>query len=248
MRLTLAIVLASLAIVGQSQIAYSQQVISKGGWSYKNGSPVSVAFGYGTKLTSEDIDRLSGFKSLVNIEMGYAGIDSEYVTIEGGLLKLGRLKNLEAIHLCKDGINDDDLRFIALLPKLRSLEFNADNGYDGAPICTDRCAEYLSAAKTLRELVIHDGEFTDKFVDKVTQGVPGLEVLMLNSPKLTDESLRLLAERCKNLKSLTIWSEHFTAEGLKHLNRLKNLKERSVSSPSLRKRCRELEGTRTDDR
>jgi uncharacterized protein (TIGR03067 family) len=57
---------------------------------------------------------------------------------------------------------------------------------------------------------------------------------MLNSPELTDESLRLLAARCKNLKSLSIASDHFTAEGLKHLDKLQNLEKRSVSSPSLR--------------
>ena len=168
--------------------------------------------------------------------MGYAGVDSEYVEIEGDLLKLGRLKNLKDVHLNKDGINDDDLKFVALLPKIHTLEFNADNGYDNAPICTDRCADHLRSAKTLRSLVIHDGRFTDKFVAKITEGLSNLEVLSLNSAELTDESLRLLSERCKKLKSLSIASDHFTAEGLKHLDKLKNLEERSVSSPALRKR------------
>ena len=123
--------LASLVIFGQSQMAFSQQPISKGEWTYKNGKPESVTFDYGTALTAKDIDRLSSCTSLTRIVMGYAGVDSEYVTIEGDLLKLGRLKNLEEVHLCKDGINDDDLKFIALLPKIHTLEFNADNGYDG---------------------------------------------------------------------------------------------------------------------
>ena len=71
---------------------------------------------------------------------------------------------------------------------------------------------------------------------QITQGLPDLEELSLNSSELTDESLRLLAERCKKLKSLSIASDHFTAEGLKHLDKLKDLKNRSVSSPPLRKR------------
>ena len=152
--------------------------------------------------------------------------------------KLGRLKNLREVHLCIDALNDDDLKFIALLPKLQTLEFNADNGYDPVheiPICTDRCADHLRSAKTLRSLVIHDGKFTDKFVAEITQGLPGLEKLSLNSPDLTDKSLRLVAERCKKLKSLSIASDHFTAEGLKHLDKLKDLEKRAVSSPALRK-------------
>ena len=133
--------------------------------------------------------------------MGYAGVDSEYVVIEGDLLKLGRLKNLKDVHLNKDGINDDDLKFVALLPKIHTLEFNADNGYDNAPICTDRCADHLRSAKTLRSLVIHDGQFTDKFVAKITEGLSNLEVLSLNSAELTDESLRLL---CRSMQETEV--------------------------------------------
>ena len=130
MRYVPAILLVSLTIVGQSQMAFSQQPISKGEWTYKNGKPESVTFDYGTELTAKEVDRLSSCTSLTRIVMGYAGVDSEYVEIEGDLLKLGRLKNLKDVHLNKDGINDDDLKFVALLPKIHTLEFNADNGYD----------------------------------------------------------------------------------------------------------------------
>ncbi len=236
MRCIPAVILVTLTIVGQSQMAFSQQPISKGEWTFKNEKPESVTFVYGTALTAKEIDQLSRCTSLTRVVMGYAGVDSEYVEIEGDLLKLGRLKNLKDVHLNKDGINDDDLKFVALLPKIHTLEFNADNGYDNAPICTDRCADHLRSAKTLRSLVIHDGRFTDKFVAKITEGLSNLEVLSLNSAELTDESLRLLSERCKKLKSLSIASDHFTSEGLKHLDKLKNLEERSVSSPALRKR------------
>ncbi len=232
----LPVLLASLTIVGQSQIVFSKEPLSKGKWTYKNGKPQSVTFDYGTELTAKDIDQLSRRTTITRIVMGYAGVDSEYVTIEGDLRELRRLKNLEELHLCKVGINDDDLRFIASLPKIHTLEFNADNGYDGAPICTDQCAVHLRTAKTLRKLVIHDGRFTDQFVAKITEGLQNLEELSLNSAELTDESLRLLADRCKKLKSLSIASDHFTAEGLKKLDKLTNLETRTVSSPFLSKR------------
>jgi uncharacterized protein (TIGR03067 family) len=224
---------ATLAVVDQTQIAFSQQPMSKGSWSYKNQKPESVTFDYGSELTAEDIDQLSGFDSIARISMGHAGIDSEYVTIQGDLLKLGRLRNLKVVYLNKDGIVDDDLKFIALLPKIHELEFNAKNGEGG---CTNRCADHLSSAKTLRELRIYNGQFTDQFVAKITQGLPNLEELMLSSPELTDESLRLIVERCKNLKSLSIGSRHFTPEGLKHLDKLKDLEKRVVRSPALRQR------------
>ena len=107
-----------------------QRPISQGEWTYKNGKPESVTFVYGTALTAKEIDQLSSYTSLTRIVMGYAGVDSEFVEIEGDLWKLGRLKNLEEVHLCIDAMNDDHLRFIALLPKIQTLEFNADNGYD----------------------------------------------------------------------------------------------------------------------
>ena len=196
-----------------------------------------VVFSYGSKLTAADIDRLSKLTSVVEIEMGFPQIDSEFVTIEGGLQKLAKLKRLEVLRLCKDGIHDDDLEFIASLPRIRILEINADNGYEGAPICTDRCADYLSRAKTLRTLMIYDGKFTDKFVDKVTRELPDLEVLWLtSSAELTDKSLRMIGERCKNLRELHISSDRFTAEGLKHLDQLKKLKKKSVGSRRLRRK------------
>ena len=229
------ILLATFTVVCQQQLAFSQRPMSKGTWVYKDGKPVGVTFDYGTELTGKDVEALSAVESVTEIRMGFAAVDSEYVEIQGDLLKLGRLKNLTNLHLNKDGINDDDLKFVGLLPKIQSLEFNADNGYDGASICTDRCADHLRSAKTLRRLVIHDGRFTDRFVARITEGLPNLEKLSLNSPGLTDESLRLLAERCKNLKSLSIASDHFTVQGLRHLDKLTNLKVRSVSSPALRK-------------
>ena len=236
MRYIPTVFLATLAILVQPQMAFSQHPISKGVWTFKNDKPESVTFDYGTELTAKEVDRLSSCTSLSRIVMGYAGVDSEYVEIEGDLLKLGRLKNLKYVHLNKGRINDEDLKFVALLPKIHTLEFNADNGSDNAPSCSDRCADHLCSAKTLRSLVIHDGRFTDKFVAKITEGLPNLEVLSLSSADLTDESLRLLSARCKKLKSLSIASDHFTAEGLRHLDKLQKLEERAVSSPGLRKR------------
>lgn len=132
MRIIPAVLLASFTIAGLSQMALSQQPISMGEWTFANENPESVTFVYGAAVTVKEIDQLSRHTSLTRIVMGYAGVDSEYVEIEGDLLKLGRLKNLKKVHLNIDALNDDGLKFIALLPSLQSLEFNAGNGY--APV------------------------------------------------------------------------------------------------------------------
>ena len=50
-----AILLVSLTIVSQSQMAFSQQPISQGEWAYKKGKPESVTIVYGTALTAEEL-------------------------------------------------------------------------------------------------------------------------------------------------------------------------------------------------
>lgn len=230
MKMKTAILLAWLIVVALPATATAQQPVAKGHWSFDGGAPTGVDFDYGTLLTAADIEQLSGWVSLTRIGMGHAGVDSEYVTLEGDLLTLGRLRHLRELHLNKDGIVDSDLEFVASLPEIRSLEFNAKNGGAG---CTDRCADHLRSAGSLRELRIHNGHFTDTFVARITLGLPDLEVLSLASPELTDESLRLLAVRCKKLNSLSLASEHFTPDGLEHLAGLPHLKG-SVDSPALR--------------
>jgi Leucine-rich repeat (LRR) protein len=163
-------------------------------------------------------------------------VNSEYVTIEGDLSKLGQLKRLERVHLCKENMTDKDLKFIAALPRIKHLDFNADtSGWEKkGPRCTDRCADYISQATTLEVLWAHDAaNFTDKFVSKVTAELANLKSFEMYSPQLTDESLRLLAERCKELNFLRIDSDRFTDEGVRHLGKAKNLKKLWLRSSSL---------------
>ena len=218
-----------------SQSPIAQPPIGKGEWKYDEDTPQSVVFVYGTTLNQDDLNILSQCKTLKNLTMGFAGIDSEYVSVDGELSSLGRLKHLKEVHLCIKGMQDKDLRFIAELTKIKTLEFNADNGHSDSPICTDRCVEFLSAAKTLRSLTIHDGKFTDQFVDQLTKGLPRLEHLTLNSADFTDESLRMIASRCKQLRTLSIASDHFTSEGVDHLKRLAHLSKPRIHSPELKR-------------
>ena len=86
----------------------------------------SLTFPYGSTLTAEDVGHIATAKNLKEIELGYVGVNSEYVSIEGDLSKLGQLKRLERVHLCKQNMTDKDLKFIASLPRIKHLDFNAD--------------------------------------------------------------------------------------------------------------------------
>ena len=109
-----------------------------------------------------------------------------------------KLKRFEVLSICKDGIKDDDLKFIASLPNIKLLELHADTGCEGTPIYTDRCAGYLSRAKIHRTVIIHDRKWTDKFVDKLTHGLRSLEMLAIGSPafheRVAPVDLRMLQE------------------------------------------------------
>lgn len=81
---------------------------------------------YGTELSSDDITYLSTLKNVTELEMGGVLVD-EYVTIEGGLSKLADLKSLETLFLCKQKMKDEDLEFVASLPRITYLEFIANS-------------------------------------------------------------------------------------------------------------------------
>lgn len=200
----------------------------------------SVYITYGVKLTKEDVAYLAKLENLESLEMGFAGVSGEYVEVEGGLSKLAELKRLQRFCLCKHKMTDDDLRFVTSLPRITYLEFNADTNSPGeeGPTATDHCADYVIRAKTLREVCINGGYgFTDKFVSTLTRGLPDLEHLDLYSDKLTDESLRLLATRCKKLKWLDLSSKRFTDAGVRHLAQAKNLEMLWLDSNSLTSAC-----------
>ncbi len=224
----LILTIAALTSAALTLAVFGQQPIAKGLWTHKDGKPNSVNFEYGTNLTARDIESLAACESLTEIVMGNAAVDSEYVTIERDLIPLAGLKELQTLHFCIDKVEDRFLNFIPMLANIRVLEFNADNGRDDRPMCTDQCADFIKEAKALRELVIYDGRFTDKFVETITRGLPNLEKLVIRSPQLTDESLRLIADRCKKLKSLSTASDRFTPEGISVLDKLPNLEELSV--------------------
>ena len=199
----------------------------------------SLFIPFGSNLSADDIDYLSTLENLTNIDLGFAGVSSEYVSIEGDLSALGKLRNLETLHLSKENMTDADLEFVARLPSLRRLDFNALTNHDGkSPVkLTDKCADHICQASNLKSIWAHDATMlSDKFVGRLTQGLHDLEHLDIASPLLTDESLRLLAERCKRLIWLDL-SGQFTDKGVEHLAKAKELEMLWLSSNKLTSQC-----------
>ena len=196
---------------------------------------VSVEISYGTILTEDDVAYLSTLENVRQLSLG-GNLSDEYVVIQGGTSPLSKLKQLESLFLCKRDMCDRDLEFLAELPNLRSLEFLAGpNPWDQAgPSVTDACAESIRRAVSLRELRIDgDGQFSDRFVDGITQDLRELEFLDMDSEFLTDRSLKLLSERCGNLRSLDLWSPHFTDQGVASLVAATKLEEIWLECPLL---------------
>ncbi|MCC9605601.1 hypothetical protein LOC68_22130 [Blastopirellula sp. JC732] len=200
----------------------------------------SLYVSYGLTLTADDIAYLATVEQLKSIEVGFAGASGEEVKIEADLAPLAKLKRLKWVHLSKEQMQDDDLKFVAALPELEYLEFRGDTNPWGekGPVVTDRSVDYLSRASTLKHLLIcNAAHLSDKFVEQITRGVPGLEHLDVDSPDLTDESLRLLATRCQNLNWLDLSSGQITDDGVRHLANAKNLEMLWLRSAALTGSC-----------
>ena len=197
-----------------------------------------LVISYGTHVTKPDVNYLSTLGRIESLQIGQELID-EPVTIDGGISSLGKLKSLESVHLCKHDIRDDDLKFIASLPKLAYLEFNADSGIRSDKwALTDAAGKFVAQAAGLECIWIQGhGKLTDRFVSQITKGLPNLEELRFYNPNLTDNSLQSLAENSVKLRSLSVASPQFTNRGIKFISSARELRELSVASPKLTSAC-----------
>lgn len=196
---------------------------------------VSVEISYGTVLTEDDIAFLSTLEGIKQLSFG-GNLSDEYVVFQGSTSPLSKLKKLESLFLCKRDMRDRDLEFVAELPNLQFLEFLAGPNpwaLEG-PTVTDACAESIRRARSLRWLYIDgDANLSDRFVDGITQDLKDLESLDLHSDLMTDLALQWIAERCGNLRTLDLWSKHFTDQGAASLVAAEKLEEIWLECPLL---------------
>ncbi|MFK7817277.1 MAG: hypothetical protein AB8G99_01045 [Planctomycetaceae bacterium] len=196
---------------------------------------------YYTDLNKDDIDYLSTLRQITELKLGQAAGGAECVTIDGDLTKLSQLTRLEWLELCKKGMKDEDLAFIAKLPRIKGVVIEATKELTEGkrPAITDKCAEYLRVAKTLESIDIVGGAaLTDRFVSRIAS-LPRLEMLRFNHDvdKLTDKSLGLLALRTKKLTWLDVRSKQFTDKGVRLLSNMTKLEILWLASPKLTSEC-----------
>ena len=193
----------------------------------------------GTTLTTDDVSFLSSLENVEELSLG-GNLSDEYVEIEGGLAALAKLRRLKYVFLCKRDMCDEDLKFVANLPRIEYLEFlgGPNPWHEEGPVVTDACAEFIGGATRLRDLCISGGnKLSDHFVSVISRDLKNLEHLDIDSGLLTDHSLQMLAERCRNLRWLRLHSDHFTDKGVAYLANAKKLEMLWLGSKSLTHDC-----------
>jgi hypothetical protein len=173
---------------------------------------------------------------LTELKIGTAEISSEYVEISECRSVLGKLQSLEELVLCKRDLIDADLEFIAQLPKLASLRFNAENyaaPLDG-PFVTDRCADSLVRSKSLRSISIHEARhLTPRFIAKLATGLPSLARLELSDYAVIDENGLQSLARHPALRELLLPDLRLSDEQLEQLRNLATLERLRVDGRRL---------------
>lgn len=208
---------------------------------FKNFSTLEeLTFPYGVSLDVEILKYLTKSTKLKKLTLGFVGVNSESVNIEGDVNKFALLKNLESAHLCIDKINDRHLKFVAALPRLQRLEFNA--GGDGIGRrksgCSDECATYIARASSLKHLWVHDAHhLTDLFIKRISDSLTGLSSLDIESPLFTDTSLQNIGGKLPNLKRLNLGSSQLTDNGVNFLKSLQKLEQLRIPNGNISCEC-----------
>jgi len=175
---------------------------------------------------------------------GVSGICPVYARFSGkGWATLQSLTQLE--HICTPyGLTDDEMAGIAALQTVNEMEIVAtkltDAGLasiaklrnlevlhlDGTTKMTDEGLKALATLPNLRHLRL-TGPFTDRGVQYLAS-LPSLKVLWLESPRVSEESLRHLAQ-IQSLERLCVpWLDRITDRSLAYLTSMPKLKALGV--------------------
>lgn len=165
--------------------------------------------------------------------------DSGWIEAAGGTFNRNAAGKITAVNFRASWVTDADLRRLASLPALTSLDLSltrvTDQGMQelknltGVTELNLRFAEYvtdegLSAIKNwkqLKRLVLHGTKVSDTALEHIA-GISSLEVLDLGSVMLTDVALERLTV-LPNLKALTIGGNELGDAGLQALRQMPGL-------------------------
>lgn len=153
-----------------------------------------------TKITSAGLQSVAKIRTLEKLELNNDhGIDSSSLKYLG---ELKRLKSLDLANVVHEPSKEEDFAFISDLKALKLLNLDSSEGlpprifkyaeglsgldsmscrYSGL---TDQSLQDIGRIKSLRELDIWDGTFTDKGIEKLA-GLTGLKKLDCGGRRLT---------------------------------------------------------------
>ncbi len=143
----------------------------------------------------------------------------------GGELEVGVGEKVISVELDGKAVHDADLKHLALLPDLKSLNLS------NTPI-TDAGVAHLMGLKKLKFLYLFGTKVTDSGVVSIA-ALPRLEVLCLDQTEITDVALKTL-EDLPRLEKLHVHSKaKITDAGLESLKKHTRLFELRIGGPGL---------------
>jgi len=151
--------------------------------------------------------------------------DPDWITGAGGVITHDRQGRITAVDLRSSWVTDSDLRDLAELPYLQSLNLSLTR-------ITDHGMKELKNAPGIVEL---DLQYAEQVTDEGIAALKGwkrLKRLNLRGTKITDMTLGHLAG-LPTLESLDIGFAQFTDSGLENLALLPNLKEVAIGGNKL---------------
>ena len=180
---------------------------------------------HGCKLTYECLQHLEKLHHLKFLNLsGWSWISST-----SGLQSLQHLTSLEALDLTDSIYTDEDLRFIANLPRLTTLYIGTSyNRRLDKAYFTNSGLPHLSDLRQLQVLHLTNcTALTDEGMTHLSQ-LPHLRVLILPS-SITDAGIEVLTKHNTKLTHLCLERSAITDRGLQHLSRLSSLNTLDLS-------------------
>jgi hypothetical protein len=164
------------------------------------------------ELVSDDFLKLLADKlpQLVELNFGQSTITDE------GLKQIGRLRDLEVLHIDADGVTDSGLQHVAGLTRLRRLGLNSSQIGDAG-------MNYLASLSRLKSLRVMRTQITDVGFARLAN-MSELELLSLYGAQISDAGLANLANMPK-MKQLLLSGSNITDKGLEQLAHLTQAKE-----------------------
>ncbi|MEN6333658.1 MAG: hypothetical protein ABFE01_05315 [Phycisphaerales bacterium] len=182
------------------------------------------------------IARLTGITHFCPVSARFSGT---------GWATLRTLTKLE--HICTPyGLTDDEMAGIATLQSVNEMEIVAPKLTDaglasiaklrnmqvlhlnGTAMMTDNGLKALATLPRLRHLRLA-GPFTDRGV-QILASMPSLKVLWLESPNVTEESLRYLAQSPSLERLCVPWLDRITDRSMTYLSSMPKLKALGVGN------------------